>query len=92
MLATEIQNMHRLEIREQRFRLQQLAGKLEDGPEKAEIEAQIVAIQQACPHASEEEGAQGWRCRDCDLSREPEPVEEDEPIAPQAGAEAASTD
>ena len=81
MSATEIQNMHRLEIREMRFRLQQRAGKLEDGPEKAEIEAQVAAIQQVCPHASEEEGEKGWRCRDCDLSREPEPVEEDEPAA-----------
>ena len=71
--------------REQRFRLQQRAGKLEDGPEKAEIEAQIAAIQQACPHTSEEEGVKGWRCRDCDLSREPEPVEEEEP-APEASA------
>ncbi len=81
MPATEIQNMHRLEIRELRFRLQQRAGKLEDGPEKAEIDAQIDAIQQACPHASEEEGEKGWRCRDCDLTRDPEPVEEEEPAA-----------
>jgi len=88
--ATEIQNMHRLEIREMRFRLQQRAGKLEDGPEKTEIEAQIATIQQACPHTSEEEGEKGWRCRDCDLSREPEPVEEDEPAADDAAAEAAT--
>jgi len=86
--ATEIQNMHRLEIRELRFRLQQRAGKLEDGSEKTEIEAQITAIQQACPHASEEEGEKGWRCRDCDLSREPEPVEEEEPVAEEGAADA----
>jgi hypothetical protein len=74
-----------------RFRLQQRAGKLEDGSEKAEIEAQITAIQEACPHASDEEGAKGWRCRDCDLSRDPEPgeEEEDEPAGEAgAGAEA----
>jgi hypothetical protein len=88
--ATEVQNMHRLEIRELRFRLQQRAAKLEDGSEKAEIEAQVAAIQQACPHASEEEGEKGWRCRDCDLSREPEPVEEDEPTAEGADADAAT--
>jgi len=88
--ATEIQNMHRLEIRELRFRLQQRAAKLEDGPEKAEIEAQVAAIQQACPHASEEEGEKGWRCRDCDLSREPEPVEGNEPTAEGADADAAT--
>ncbi len=88
MPATEIQNMHRLEIRELRFRLQQRAGKLEDGPEKAEIAAQITAIQQACPHASEEEGEKGWRCRDCALSRDPEPVEEAEPAAEEAAADA----
>ena len=89
MSAPEIQNMHRLEIREMRFRLQQRAGKLEEGPEKAEIEAQIAAIQQACPHTSDEEGAKGWRCRDCDLSREPEPVEE-EPDADGEAAQAAT--
>jgi len=88
--ATEIQNMHRLEIREQRFRLQQRVAKLEEGPEKTEIEAQIAAIQQACPHASEEEGDKGWRCRDCDLSRAPEPVEEDEPVAEGPTADAAT--
>lgn len=87
MPATEIQNMHRLEIRELRFRLQQRAGKLEDGPEKAEIDAQITAIQQACPHASEEEGEKGWRCRDCDLRRDPEPVEEEEAPAEEAAAD-----
>jgi len=86
--ATEIENMHRLEIRERRFRLQQRAAQLDDGPEKAEIEAQIVAIQQGCPHASEEEGEQGWRCRDCDLRRAPEPVEEDEPSAEEAATDA----
>ena len=86
MTATAIQNMHPLEIRELRFRLQQRAGKLEDGSEKAGIEAQVTAIQQACPHANEEEGEKGWRCRDCDLSREPEPVEEDEPTAEEVAA------
>ena len=90
MSATEIQNMHRLEIREVRFRLQQRVGKLEDGAEKTDIEAQITEIQQACPHASEEEGAKGWRCRDCDLSREPEPAEEDEP-APEEASGATAT-
>ena len=94
MLATDVQNMHRLEIRERRFRLQQQAGKLEDGPEKEALEAQITAIQEACPHESDEEGEKGWRCRDCDLSREPEPVEEepaeegDEPTAAPPAAEA----
>lgn len=90
MRATEIQNMHRLEIRELRFRLQQHAAKLEDGPQKAELEEQIAAIQQACPHSSEEEGEKGWRCRDCDLSRAPEPVEEDEPAEEEAAAAAAN--
>ncbi len=90
MLATEIQNMHRLEIREQRFRLQQRASKLEEGPEKDEIDGQITAIQQACPHASEEEGAAGWRCRDCDLSRAPEPVEEDPPTKEEGAAPTAT--
>jgi hypothetical protein len=79
--ATDIQNMHRFEIREHRFRLQQRAGKLEDGPEKTAIEAEVAAIQAACPHASDEEGTKGWRCRDCAASRDPEPVEEDEPAA-----------
>lgn len=89
MPATEIQNMHRLEIRELRFRLQQRAGKLEDGPEKADIEEQVAAIQRACPHASEEEGEKGWRCRDCDLSRAPEPAEEDVSTAEAAAGDAA---
>ncbi len=90
MPATQIQDMHRLEIRETRFRLQQRAGKLEDGPEKVEIEAQIAAIQEACPHVSDEEGEKGWRCRDCDLSREPEPVEEDEPAKEEAAGDAST--
>ena len=81
--------MHRLEIRERRFRLQQTAGKLEDGPEKDALEAEIAAIQEACPHESDEEGEKGWRCRDCDLSRDPEPEEEEpEEEAAEPAAEA----
>jgi hypothetical protein len=86
--------MHRLEIRELRFRLQQRIGKLEDGPEKSALEAEVLAIQEACPHASAEEGDKGWRCRDCDASRDPEPVEPEEveepaptPAAPPAAAD-----
>ena len=90
MSATEIHNMHRFEIRELRFRLQQRAGKLEDGPEKAEIEEQVTAIQRACPHATEEEGEKGWRCRDCDLTRSPEPTEEAVPAAEAAAGDAAN--
>lgn len=88
MLATEIQQMHPLEIRERRFRLQQRAGKLDDGPEKEAIEAEVAAIREACPHVNEEEGDEGWRCRDCDLTRAPEPdPEEEAAAAADAGAE-----
>ncbi|NKB87691.1 MAG: hypothetical protein GKS06_05670 [Acidobacteria bacterium] len=86
MLATDVSNMHRLEIREHRFRLQQRIGKLEDGPEKEALEAEVAAIQEACPHVSDEEGAKGWRCRDCDMSREPEPEPEEEEAAGEPAA------
>jgi hypothetical protein len=92
VLDIDIPNMHRLEIRELRFRLQQQLGKLEDGAEKVVLEARISAIQAACPHASSEEGDEGWRCRDCDLKRAPEPVAEQPAGEDEATAAAASGD
>jgi len=77
--------MHPLEIRERRFRLQQQLAKLEDGPAKAAVEAEIEAIREACPHAHpEDDPEKGWRCRDCDASRPPEPAPEAEETAKAA--------
>ncbi len=71
--------MHPLEIREKRFKLQKALEGLEDGPEKAALEAQIEEIRSTCPHEhAEEDEEKGWRCRDCDLLREPEPRPEEE--------------
>jgi hypothetical protein len=72
--------MHPLEIRESRFKFQKQIAGLEDGPEKAALEAHVAELQADCPHEHpEEDPAKGWRCRDCDLLREPEPEPEEEP-------------
>jgi hypothetical protein len=88
--------MHPLEIREKRFKLQKALEGLEDGPEKAAIEAQIEEIRATCPHEhTEEDEEKGWRCRDCDLLKPPPPkpaeseetaaaVESDEPAPASA--------
>ena len=74
-----VESMHPFEIRELRFRLQQRMDELEDGPEKEALRERIEAIREACPHAyPEDDPEKGWRCRDCDASRPPEPAEEDE--------------
>lgn len=78
--------MHPLEIREERFRLQQRAAKLADGPEKSALEARVQELRDSCPHAhAEEDPEKGWRCRDCDLVRPPAPGPE-AAAAPAAAA------
>jgi hypothetical protein len=68
--------LHPLEIREKRFKLQKTLEALEQGAEKAAIEAQIEQIRADCSHEHNEQADDGrWRCRDCDLVREPEPQE-----------------
>lgn len=64
--------MHPFEIREERFRLQQRAAKLEEGPERTALEARVLELQEECGHAhADEDPEKGWRCRDCDLTRAP---------------------
>lgn len=71
--------MHPLEIREERFRLQQRAARLPDGADKAALESRVQELRNLCPHAhAEEDPDKGWRCRDCDLSRPPEPAPEEQ--------------
>lgn len=78
--------LHPLEIRERRWRIQQRIAALPEGPDKQELEAELAAIRDSCPHAHpEEDPAKGWRCRDCDLSRPPEGSEE--PAAAEAAPE-----
>ncbi len=49
------------------------------------MEAELAHIRETCPHANpEQDDAKGWRCRDCDDSRAPEPQ-------PEAEAEPATT-
>lgn len=83
--------MHALELRETRFRLQQAIAKLEDGSDKAALEQQVADLQAVCEHLhSDEDPDKGWRCRDCDLTRDPEPVAA--PVADgEAGEAAAAT-
>ena len=72
-----MQPMHALDLREQRFRAQQRLAELEDGPEKQELEEAVARFQEICRHEHfDEDPAKGWRCRDCDLTRPPEPAEE----------------
>lgn len=83
--------MHPLEIREKRFKLQKALEGLEDGPDKAALEAQIEQIRATCPHEhTEEDEEQGWRCRDCDLLKPPPPKPEAE--AAEKATEAAAAE
>lgn len=72
--------MHPLDLRENRFRLQQQFAKLdEEGADRHALEAQVAALQELCAHPNfDEDPAKGWRCRDCDLAREPEKSDEPE--------------
>lgn len=73
--------MHPLDLRENRFRLQQLIAKLEEDEVAARqaLEAQVAALQELCEHPNfDEDPVKGWRCRDCDLAREPEKPDEPE--------------
>ncbi len=77
--------MHPFEIREKRFRHQQVIAKLEEGDERQALEQDIIALQEICGHANfDEDPEKGWRCRDCDLTRPPEKQPE-----PEAQEEAA---
>lgn len=74
-----MENKHPFEIREYRFRLQQRLAKAEEGPDKTAMEAELAHIRATCPHAHpEQDDDKGWRCRDCDDSRPPEPKPEEE--------------
>ena len=84
--------MHPLEIRETRFKLQKELDGLEDGPDKAAVEAQIEQIRADCPHEhTEEDEEKGWRCRDCDLLKPPPPKPE-EPEQIEESAETPDSD
>ncbi|HJO03004.1 MAG TPA: hypothetical protein QGG47_03400 [Acidobacteriota bacterium] len=79
MDQTPLQELHPLEIRELCFRLRQQIANLDEGADPGALEQQVVDLQEACPHAHPEDSEEkGWRCRDCDLSRPPEPAEEPE--------------
>lgn len=90
MERTPLQELHPLEIRELRFKLGQQITKLEEGADATALEQQIADLQEICPHAHPEDSEEkGWRCRDCDLSRAPEPTDEPEEAAaeePQTAA------
>ncbi len=79
METGSLQELHPLEIRELRFKLQQQVSSLEEDADSSALEQQITDLQEVCPHAHPEESEEkGWRCRDCDLSRPPEPAAEPE--------------
>ncbi len=96
MGTAPLQELHPLEIRELRFKLQQQISSLEEGANSSDLDLQVTDLQEVCPHAHPEESEEkGWRCRDCDLNRPPEPIvepetaeaEEPEPSAERAVAE-----
>ena len=67
--------MHALELRETRFRLEKALAKLGEDSDTEAIEQQIADLQAVCEHGHfDEDPAKGWRCRDCGLTRDPEPL------------------
>lgn len=82
--------MHALELRETRFRLEKALAKLDEDSDTDAIEQRIADLQAVCEHDHfDEDPAKGWRCRDCGLTRDPEPQpDSDEPPAEPASATA----
>ena len=79
MEQTPLEELHPLEIREIRFKLRQQIAQLGEDADTSELEQRVIDLQEICPHAHPEESEEhGWRCRDCDLNRPPEPAEEPE--------------
>lgn len=86
--------MEPLMVRDRRYWLQKQIGNLDaeaDAERIVELEEQIEALQEICPHEHDEEVPDDnlWHCRDCDLRRplDPDAADSEEPEDEAVAAE-----